>query len=78
MPVTAVFSRLMTRYLPDGTIVAITVAVIVGVTLMNMPKKLDFFCTARPTRTAFLSAVRLPVDGGFVVDTMMVIPTCGL
>ena len=41
MPVTAVLSRLMTQYLPDGTMVAVAVAVIVGVALMNMPEKLN-------------------------------------
>src|SRR6476620_935808 len=78
MPVTAVFSRLMTQYLPDATMVAVPTAVMVGVALMNMPEKLSFFCTASATRTALLSAVRVPVDGGLVVDTVVVMPTCEL
>src|SRR5215212_4780336 len=78
MPVTAVLSRLITQYLPDGTMVAVPTAVIVGVALMNMPEKLSFFCTESATRTASLSAVRLPVEGGLVVDTVVVMPTCEL
>ena len=76
MPVTAVLSRLMTQYLPDGTMVAVAAAVMVGVALMNMPEKLNCFCTESATRTASLSAVRLPVDGGLVADTVVVMPTC--
>src|SRR4051794_734924 len=57
MPVVAVFSRLMTQYLPDGTMVAVPTALMVGIALMNMPEKLSFFCTERATRTALLSAV---------------------
>ena len=49
MPVTEVLSRLMTQYLPDGTMVAVAFAVIVGVALMNMPEKLSCFCTESAT-----------------------------
>ena len=78
MPVAEVLSRLMTQYLPDGTMVAVPTAVIVGVALMNMPEKLSFFCTESATRTALASAVRVPVDGGLVVETVVVMPTCEL
>src|SRR6185369_5093340 len=52
MPVTEVFSRLITQYSPDGTIVAVAFAVMVGVKLKHMPEKLSFFCTESSTFTA--------------------------
>src|SRR5690348_2098039 len=39
IPVTAWSSRLMTQYSPDGTMVAVALALIVGGADMNMPEK---------------------------------------
>src|SRR5213076_1507625 len=66
MPVVEVFSRLTTQYLPDGTMVAVALAVIVGAAVMNMPEKLSCFWIDKSTFTAMVSAEKLPVEGGLV------------
>jgi hypothetical protein len=40
IPVALVFSRLTTQYFPEGTIVAVALAEIVGGEVINMPEKL--------------------------------------
>jgi hypothetical protein len=68
IPVTLALSKLMTQYLPAGTIVAVAVAVMFGAALMNIPEKLSGRCIETVTRTALLSVVKPPVDGGFVAE----------
>src|SRR5215203_2299980 len=75
MPVTAFSSRLITQYLPLGTIVAVEVAVIVGTLGRNRPEKANRFWIERLTRTARGSAVNPPTEGGFVTSQVGVTPT---
>ena len=57
MPVTGALSRLTTQYLPDGTMVAVALALIVGAVDRNMPENPSDCCTERSTFTAKASVV---------------------
>src|SRR4051794_2429601 len=66
IPVVELAIRLIAQYFPEGTIVAVALALITGAELMNMPEKLSCFCTDRSTLTASGSAAKAPVGAGMV------------